>query len=532
MEWTSPWGLAPPTPLVPGPNSNLQGGLFTTSVEEPAWGDGQESSTFTSWSSNVNGGNHGSEENPVEDTARSPDITKFADFSRAENSTVWDEAQNIEDEPQSTFSIRSANDLVETPYKFRGSLEDVHDGRNEDVKNPSKGGPVFDDQGHDEAQNVGFTSGWTTIGIPDEMFAVTAEDVNGLEDLDSKNSGTYKRPGALLEDTDQAGEDPISDVGHLDIYKTNAGGFSSVDIQSAHLEHDGFDTATNSAWSEDQTVTQRNVSAFSRAEASFPDVPHATSKGKALEIDGHHDTTDSLPLEDENDFGDFEEFSQSFKPIDIPASQPDVEHLLRTAKPLEESPAPIKSLANLQTDPSTAPYSLDHAAVQQFLEDFIDPLATTNTSFEDKEEISTSHVRFPQSNSAMDELFPVSVDPADGPPLIDDNLISSTSQRKAWYLISRAGTMREYESGDFERYMRVKWQGSAVQARVGSIVSRWIAEDRMGGGGGTFDAHAKSLGVVNFNWAATVPMEILSEEQSMVVNQVVEDLPDFSFMYT
>lgn len=529
MEWTSPWGSAPPTPLVPGPNSNLQGGLFTTFVEEPAWGDDQESPTFTSWSSNVNGGNFGSEENPIEDTAGSPDITEFADFSRAGNSTVWNEAQNIEDEPQSTSPNRSANELVETPYKSRGSFEDAHDGRNEVVKNLSEGKPVSDDQGHDEAQNIGFSSGCTTIGAPDETFAATTEDFNELENLESKNSGTSKRPYALPEDIDQAGEALISDVGRLDDYKPNTGGFLTVDIQSAHLEHDGFNTATNSAWSEVQTISQHDVSAFSRAEASVSGSVHATLEGKVFEIGGHHD---SLPFEDENDFGDFEEFAQSVEPVAIPASQPDVEHLLITATSLEESPAPTKSLAGHQTGPSTAHSSLDHAAIQRFLEEFIDPVVTNNTSSKDKDEVGAYTVRFPQSNSAMDELCPVPVDTPAEPALVDDNLISSTSQRKAWYLISRAGTMREYESGDFEKYMRVKWQGSAVQARVGSIVSRWIAEDRMGGGGGTFDAHAKSLGVVNFNWAATVPLEVLSEEQSMVVSQVVEGLPDFSFMHT
>ena len=66
---------------------------------------------------------------------------------------------------------------------------------------------------------------------------------------------------------------------------------------------------------------------------------------------------------------------------------------------------------------------------------------------------------------------------------------SSTDERKIWYRISRYSTMRNYNAGDEESYVRINWKDSTVRAETLKIVERWIEEDRMGGeailGGGT-----------------------------------------------
>ncbi|PBP20147.1 hypothetical protein BUE80_DR009033 [Diplocarpon rosae] len=58
---------------------------------------------------------------------------------------------------------------------------------------------------------------------------------------------------------------------------------------------------------------------------------------------------------------------------------------------------------------------------------------------------------------------------------------SSTEERKTWYRISRYGTIRKYNSGNDEDYVRVAWKQSNVRGETLKIVSRWIEEDRTSG---------------------------------------------------
>ncbi|KAI9707695.1 MAG: hypothetical protein M1836_000657 [Candelina mexicana] len=67
----------------------------------------------------------------------------------------------------------------------------------------------------------------------------------------------------------------------------------------------------------------------------------------------------------------------------------------------------------------------------------------------------------------------------DRPSFISEDILSSTSARKAWYRISRQGTMRKHDSGN-EDYVRVSWVGSAVQASVNKVVANWITQDQFG----------------------------------------------------
>lgn len=50
--------------------------------------------------------------------------------------------------------------------------------------------------------------------------------------------------------------------------------------------------------------------------------------------------------------------------------------------------------------------------------------------------------------------------------------------RKAWYLISRDGTIGKHNSGDSDDYVRVTWSKSKVRADVCDIIDHWVKEGR------------------------------------------------------
>jgi hypothetical protein len=67
------------------------------------------------------------------------------------------------------------------------------------------------------------------------------------------------------------------------------------------------------------------------------------------------------------------------------------------------------------------------------------------------------------------------------PDVVPHDSFSSTEERKLWYRISRYGTMRKYNTGDDENYVRVNWTQSQVRTETLKIVARWIEEDRISG---------------------------------------------------
>src|SRR6478609_5242817 len=64
--------------------------------------------------------------------------------------------------------------------------------------------------------------------------------------------------------------------------------------------------------------------------------------------------------------------------------------------------------------------------------------------------------------------------------IIDDSF-TSISERKAWYLMSRPGSMRKHNLGDDENYVRVGWGNSQVREQAIRIVRRWMEEDSITG---------------------------------------------------
>lgn len=83
---------------------------------------------------------------------------------------------------------------------------------------------------------------------------------------------------------------------------------------------------------------------------------------------------------------------------------------------------------------------------------------------------------FTIDSSLVFKLYP-SMQKSPAPPPVED-IISTTSTRKAWYRISRVGTVGKHNSGDGDDYVRVTWSKSKVRADVCDIVNRWVKEGR------------------------------------------------------
>lgn len=114
-----------------------------------------------------------------------------------------------------------------------------------------------------------------------------------------------------------------------------------------------------------------------------------------------------------------------------------------------------------------------------------------------KSEISEQAGHFKIDLGLVDQLYPQPALPSRPPspsaPISDRPLtdtFSSISERKAWYRVSRAGPMRQHNSGDEGHYVRVNWPSSTVREDVVAIVRRWMEQDSISG-----------RAVLGFGWA-------------------------------
>lgn len=110
--------------------------------------------------------------------------------------------------------------------------------------------------------------------------------------------------------------------------------------------------------------------------------------------------------------------------------------------------------------------------------------------------------------SKLDDLFP-SVEasfpaPEPIPDVIIDDTFTSISERKAWYLLSRPGSMRKHNMGDDENYVRVGWQNSQVREQSIRIVRRWMEEDSITGRV-VLGRRGGAAGAKIFNWDSAAP---------------------------
>ncbi|KAM0348030.1 hypothetical protein ACHAPU_004533 [Fusarium lateritium] len=115
--------------------------------------------------------------------------------------------------------------------------------------------------------------------------------------------------------------------------------------------------------------------------------------------------------------------------------------------------------------------------------------------------------------SKLDDLFP-SVEtsfpaPEPVPDVIIDDTFTSISERKAWYLLSRPGSMRKHNMGDDDNYVRVGWGNSHVRDQSIGIVRRWMEEDSITGRV-VLGRRGGASGAKIFNWDSTAPATEIS----------------------
>jgi len=116
------------------------------------------------------------------------------------------------------------------------------------------------------------------------------------------------------------------------------------------------------------------------------------------------------------------------------------------------------------------------------------------------------------------------------PDVVPHDSFSSTEERKTWYRISRYGTMRKYNTGADENYIRVNWIQSQVRTETLKIVARWIEEDRISG---RVVLGGASKGSSIFGWndskAAPVPLATAfatkSGKQKVIVSEPTAEIP-------
>ncbi|RGP79938.1 hypothetical protein FLONG3_1882 [Fusarium longipes] len=147
-------------------------------------------------------------------------------------------------------------------------------------------------------------------------------------------------------------------------------------------------------------------------------------------------------------------------------------------------------------------------------------LPVTETSTEEETSTEKAPVRpkppsepFSIDMTKLDDIFP-SVDTSFPPPepvpdVIIDDTFTSISERKAWYLMSRPGSIRKHNMGDDENYVRVGWGNSHVREQSIRIVRRWMEEDSITGRV-ILGRRGGAAGAKIFNWDSSAPATEIS----------------------
>ncbi|KAI0024486.1 hypothetical protein F4780DRAFT_603716 [Xylariomycetidae sp. FL0641] len=124
-------------------------------------------------------------------------------------------------------------------------------------------------------------------------------------------------------------------------------------------------------------------------------------------------------------------------------------------------------------------------------------------------------VSFDIDQEALDGLFPgtddLTAENVDNNNVVPKKIISdsftSISERKAWYRISRFGSMRKHDSGEEDNYHRVSWRTCQLHGETIKIVRRWMEEDSFSGRAAIGGSKRTSF----FNWdssPATAPVDL------------------------
>ncbi|KAL6875381.1 hypothetical protein HDV57DRAFT_502968 [Trichoderma longibrachiatum] len=150
-----------------------------------------------------------------------------------------------------------------------------------------------------------------------------------------------------------------------------------------------------------------------------------------------------------------------------------------------------------------------------------------------------SGLHFPIDLSLLDELFPstpaITTEPELVPDVIIDDTFTSGSERRAWYLISRFGSIRKHDMGDDDNYVRVGWAGSHIREQTTQTVRRWMEEDSITGRV-VLGRRLGGSGAAMFNWNSSAPPVEIGEflgrhsrNSSMTVHSAVASPTASSF---
>jgi hypothetical protein len=117
-------------------------------------------------------------------------------------------------------------------------------------------------------------------------------------------------------------------------------------------------------------------------------------------------------------------------------------------------------------------------------------------------------IHFPIDLTLLDDLFPntppITTQPELVPDVIIDDTFASGSERRAWYLISRFGSIRKHDMGDDDNYVRVSWAGSHIREQTTQTVRRWMEEDSITGRV-VLGRRLGGSGAAMFNWNSSAP---------------------------
>ncbi|KAI2633943.1 hypothetical protein GGS21DRAFT_519300 [Xylaria nigripes] len=149
-------------------------------------------------------------------------------------------------------------------------------------------------------------------------------------------------------------------------------------------------------------------------------------------------------------------------------------------------------------------------------EDGGDHISVTETQLVRAQDVvnNFANITFDTNLKLVEKLFPDLADSLEISPIEDcceipkhivNDSFMTISERKAWYRISRFGSMRKHNSGDDENFFRVSWPTSELHNDTIKIVRRWMEQDLCAGR--TIFGGAKRTGF--FDWDSdAAPVEL------------------------
>jgi hypothetical protein len=191
---------------------------------------------------------------------------------------------------------------------------------------------------------------------------------------------------------------------------------------------------------------------------------------------------------------------QSLEDVSATAEQDEIGQTEDAQQPAEDIGSPISKITgNGETFEEVQPQS---------------PLAANTISKSIERKPNHTTIKVSVDFSKLDELFPstpqVNVEAELVPDVIIDDTFSSISERKAWYRLSRQGSMRMHNLGDDENYVRMDWNRSTLRQDTLKIVRRWMEEDSITGR----PVMGRKTGVIGasmFNWDTAAPAVQIGE---------------------